>query len=148
MLCDDTCVILRLCVMFSVLIKQQSFFVILPYYTKLKSDRLVPGLEPRFASEKCRVQIVQRKTGFSGMSGRFSPLTAPLPFRDLPLRVPLVLFRLPLCSAHLNFCLAPLRFPLRSGSALMLCSCVRMSVSICHECITRTIGTIILTVAT
>ena len=62
------------------------------------------------------------------MSGRFSPLTAPLPFRDLPFRAPLVFFRLPLCSAHLTFWPAPLCFPLHSNAPL-LCShaCVNMS---------------------
>jgi len=56
------------------------------------------------------------------MSGRFSPLTAPLPFRDLPLRTPLFFSD---CSAHLNFWPAPLR----SGSALMLCSCSHVCVN-------------------
>ena len=48
-------------------------------------------------------------TGFSGMSGWFSPLTAPLPFCDLPLRAPLVYSD---CSAHLNFWPAPFSAPL------------------------------------
>ena len=61
------------------------------------------------------------------MSGRFSPLTAPLPFRDLPLRAPLVFSD---CSAHLNFWPAPLSFPLRSGFALMLCSCSHVCVTV------------------
>jgi len=61
------------------------------------------------------------------MSGRFSPLTAPLPFRDLPLRAPLLYSD---CSAHLNFWPAPLRFPLRSNALLLRshdCQYVRSS---------------------
>ena len=72
---------------------------------------------------ECRVQSVQRTTGLSAhdMSGIFSPLTAPLPLRVLPLRAPLrsSLFSdscSPLCSPHLTFWPAALRFPLRSNA--------------------------------
>ena len=61
------------------------------------------------------------------MSGQFSPLHAPFPLRDLPLRAPLrsapSFFshaRSPLRSAPPDFRVAPLRFPLRSRSAHML----------------------------
>ena len=87
-----------------------------------KSNRLVPGTGPRVASEKCRVQIY---TGFSGMSGWFSPLTVPLPFRDLPLRAPLVFFRLFRSSEFLARSASSFSAPLRLRSnALLVFACL------------------------
>ena len=109
-----------------------------------KSNRLMRGPGPRFTSKKCHqsplitfwdilhtATLVKRRLhsaeyrlyrgqqALAAMSGRFN--TAPLPLRDLPLRVrsaPLVFSdsRSPLRSAHLTFWLASLRFPLRSNA--------------------------------
>jgi len=66
---------------------------------------------------KCRVQIVQALAAWAADSAR-----SPLRSRSATSRSALRSFFSD-CSAHLNFWPAPLRFPLRSGSTLMLCSC-------------------------
>jgi len=96
-----------------------------------KSNPLVSGPGPRFASKKFRVQIVQRTTGSSSMSGRFSPLTAPLAFRDLLLHSPLV-FPTPalICSSDFLAGSVPFSAPLTLRSnALLLCSHVCVNVT-------------------
>jgi len=68
------------------------------------------------------------------VSGRLSPLIASLPLHDCRYTTSAPrsarFFLTPALLGASDFWPAPLR----SRSALMLCSCVRMSVSICHKC--------------